>query len=598
MLSRRSFIKFGLGTGSAVLAPWGRVVHEAAAHPHPGIARSAVHALDPLSLYKFADPLPQPRVLAPSGTLLGAPYYEVAMTQFQQKVHADLPPTMLWGYGGSFPGPTFEARAGQRIFVKWINDLHAQRHVLGAAFDPFMEEASTTPQAKTVVHLHGARVPAAFDGNPLAWFSRGFESRGPAWTGDTYEYPNRQDGATLWYHDHAIGQTRLNVYAGLAGMYLLRGEAELAAARGGNAFLPHGAHELVLVIQDRMFDADGSLLYPVRDPSDVPTGSLHPGPWVPEFFGGVVLVNGVAWPHAEVEPARYRLRILNGSNARFYNLALDSGQPLLQIGGDQGFFARPAKRRSILLAPAERADVIVDFSGMRGAVVLRNDARAPFPDGDQADARTVGEIMQFRINRRPAPMRSPPEAPAAAPPAGAHAPAAALVRQARLTRNMALVEFLDEAGAPVASLLNNAYFNAHAPIRPRLGTVEVWNLVNTTGDTHPIHLHLVAFQVVSRQRIDAERYRKDWIGEKPPGSGPEPPAPGRYLAGPLLAPEPGELGQKDTVQAWPGHVTTIVIRFDGYAGAYPWHCHILEHEDNDMMLHFEVVEPRAETAAQ
>jgi spore coat protein A len=464
--------------------------------------------LDPLSLAKFADPLSLLPVLAPSGMQDGLPWYEVAMTQFRQQLHAQLPPTTLWGYGGRYPGPTLEARVGQALRIRWSNAIGASRFLIPDAYDPTLEGASMgEPQVKTCVHVHGANVAADSDGFPEAWFTAGFAVKGPAWTTEVYEYTNRQPPATLWYHDHAMGQTRLNIYAGLAGLYLLRDPAESAAA------LPRGPYEIALMIQDRMFDADGSLLYPVRDPATVPTSPEHPGPWIPEFFGNTVLVNGKIWPYLEVEPRRYRFRLLNASNARFYHLRLDSGQGFTQIGSDQGFLPQPVSRAGILLAPGERADVIVDFTGMRGNVVLTNEANEPFPDGDADDAATVGQVMQFRVTRR---LVQADTSTLAAPALAASAlreSAQALARQAQVTRNMAVVEFLDAIGEPIIGLINNHRWMSGAPTRVGLGAVEVWNLINTTGDTHPIHLHLVRFQVLGRQAFDAERYRRDWIGE-------------------------------------------------------------------------------------
>jgi spore coat protein A len=595
MATRRTFIKIGLTAGAVALTPWGRLVPETARaqppvhhrhrHAHP-MAKASV--LDPASLSKFVDPLPLLPVLAPTGMQAGLPFYEVAMTQFAQQLHAELPPTTLWGYGGRYPGPTIEARVGQALRFRWTNDIRAKRFLIPAAYDPTLEGTSMgEPQVKTVVHLHGANVAPDSDGYPEAWFSRSFAEKGMDWRTEIYEYPNRQPPALLWYHDHAMGQTRLNVYAGLAGLYLLRDPQETAAP--GAAALPHGPYEIALLIQDRMFDADGSLLYPVRDPATVLTGPEHPGPWIPEFFGNTVLVNGKIWPYLEVEPRRYRLRILNGSNARFYNLRLDSGQTFTQIGADQGLLPKPVQRSSILLAPAERADLIVDFGSMHDKVVLANDANEPFPDGDPDDAVTVGQVMQFRVKRRLAQADTSTVVSPGLARAIPAEPAQALARRAQVTRNMAVVEFLDAIGEPIIGLINNHRWMSGEATRVRLGAVEVWNLINTTGDTHPIHLHLVRFQVLGRQAFDAERYRRDWIGEHAPDSGPEPISPLSYLSGPLMAPEADETGFKDTVRVAPGMVTSIVVRFGDYTGVYPWHCHILDHEDNAMMQRFEVV---------
>jgi spore coat protein A len=608
MTTRRTFIKFGAVVGAGVLTPWGAIVREAAAatvHRHAKPALMA-NVLSPSSLQKFVDELPLPATLKPVGRRNGGDYYEVVMTQFQQKLHKDMKATKLWGYNGSFPGPTLEARVGRPVHVKWINDLPIQDYLIDGAYDPFLEGTDKgEPHAKTVVHVHGAHVPPAGDGYPEAWFTRGFDKKGPAWTTDVYDYPNKQEAATLWYHDHTMGQTRLNVYAGLAGFYLLRDDDEKDDDSGNDgrgdkpdnkklSALPHGKFEVAIVIQDRIFDTDGSLLFPIRDPVQVPTSSEHPGPWVPEFFGDTILVNGKVWPFFDVEPRKYRFRILNGSNARFYNLTLDSGQTFTQIAAEQGFFNKPVKRQNILLAPGERADVIVDFAGVRGTVILRNDAKAPFPDGDAVDPNTTGQIMQFRTNKRLA-FDDTSAVPAvlnvsAAPQTLQDEEIATFRRQAALTRNMAIIEWKDESGEPIIGLLDNRRWASPMTVKPKLGSVEIWNIVNTTGDTHPIHLHLVKFKLLSRQAFDVDRYLAEWIkhGEKA-GKGPDPIAPAAFLLGAPAGPDSNETGFKDTVRANPGEVTTIIMRFDDYTGKYPWHCHIVDHEDNEMMQQFEVV---------
>ena len=608
MTTRRTFIKLGSGVEIGSLTPWGAIVREEAAatgHRHAQPKVSA-NVLDPRALQKFVDALPLPATLQPVGKRDGHDYYEVAMSQFQQKLHRDIPPTSLWGYGGSFPGQTLEARVGETIYVKWINNIAAPDHLIKGAYDPFLRGTNKgEPQVKTVTHVHGAHVAPAGDGYPEAWFTREFAIKGPAWTNEVYVYPNKQEAATLWYHDHTIGQTRLNVYAGLAGFYLLRDKDEKNNDSGNDGkgdtpdknklcALPHGKFEVPLVIQDRIFDADGSLLFPIRDPAEVPTSSEHPGPWIPEFFGEIILVNGKVWPYFEVAPRKYRLRILNGSNARFYNLTLDSGQAFTQIAAEQGFFKKPVKRQSILLAPGERADVIVDFAGKSGNIILRNDAKTPFPDGDSADPATTGQIMQFRINQRLA------FADTSAVPAALNANATLETRQdddlgtfrkkVSVIRNMAIIEWNDRDGNPIIGLLNKREWNAPIEDKPKLGSVEIWNIVNVTRDTHPIHLHLVKFKLLSRQAIDSERYRKQWLknGERA-GQGPRPISPAAFLLGAPVRPDSNEMGFKDTVRANPGEVTTIIMRFDDYVGKYPWHCHIIDHEDNEMMQQFEVV---------
>jgi spore coat protein A len=547
---------------------------------------------DPNLLLKYKDALPLPSVLKPVRRVKGADYFEVAMTEFRQKLHADLPPTLLWGYGdarqnfGSFPGPTFEVRAGKRILVKWINNINASDFLIPNAFDPFLNgDNKGEPHVKTVAHVHGAHVPPAGDGRPDAWFSKGFAIKGADWTTEVYEYPNKQDAATLWYHDHTVGQTRLNVYAGLAGLYVIRSKKE------EDLNLPSGKHEIPLVIQDRIVDADGSLLYLERDPSKVPTNADHPGPWVPEFFGNLILVNGKIWPFLDVEPRKYRFRILNGSNARFYNLHLSSGQPFIQIAAEQGLFHKPVQLRSILIAPGERADVIVDFSHQPGDVFLTNDAKTPFPNGDDVDPDTTAHVMKFSVRKHvlTTDLSSVPTVLGDDPglvlpdPGGMAGKGESVV-----TRNMAIVEFTDENDKPIVGLLNNRRFDAPVIDKPKLGAVEIWNIINTTGDTHPIHLHLVKFRLLRRQKFDAPSYLAAWQPGLP-GSGPAPIAPYPFLLGSPIPPDANETGFKDTVRANPGEITTITMRFDDYTGKYPWHCHIVDHEDNEMMQQFEVV---------
>jgi spore coat protein A len=604
MVSRRTFIKVGLGAGvgAGVLAltPWGRLVQTARAQParrhihrHArGMAMARATPLDPNTLRKFVDPLPLPAPLRPIGAQNGLPYFEIAMQQFRQQLHSDLAPTTLWGYDGRYPGPLIEATIGQALRFRWTNEIAGGSFLIPGVFDPNLEGTNMgEPQVRGVVHLHGANVPAISDGHPDAWFTAGFAVKGMDWKTEIYEYPNRQPPALLWYHDHSMGQTRLNIYAGLAGLYLLRDPAEAALATLQGGALPQGAYEIPMLIQDKMFDADGSLLYPVRDPAEVPTGPKHPGPWVPEFFGNVVLVNGKAWPHLEVEPRRYRLRVVNAANASFYNLKLDRGMHFTQIGADHGFLPKPVTRSSVLIAPAERADLIVDFTGMSGNVTLSNDAHQPFPDGDDIDEATTGQIMQFRVTRR---LAQADTSTIIAPKLFDAVPtqtAAVLARQASVTRNMALIEFDDENAndEPIIALLNNRLWANGAPTQVKRGALEVWHVINMTEDAHPIHLHQVHFQVLGRQPFDAPRYRKDWVGDRAPATGPDPISPTPYLNGPMTGPEADETGFKDTVRSAPGQVTSIVVRFGDYTGIYPWHCHILDHEDNSMMQRFEVV---------
>ena len=515
------------------------------------LAADSPQPLDPARLKKFVDSLPIPRVLRPKRIAKGIPQYEVTMTAFRQKLHRGLPPTYLWGYNHTYPGPTFEAGTGQPISVKWINHLPT-RHFLPV--DTNIHGADMgAPAVRAVVHLHGGHVPPESDGYPESWFTPGNSA--------TYLYPNNQPAMPLWYHDHALGITRLNVYAGLAGLYLIRDSAENALN------LPRGRQEIPLLIQDRAFNTDGSLFYPV---SDLPVSPEHPGPWVPESFGNAILVNGMVWPHLAVEPRKYRFRIYNGSNARFYNLSLSSGQPFFVIGSDGGLLETPQGMTQLLVAPAERVDVVVDFTSLRGMnIQFTNDANAPFPGGDPVDEHT-SQVMEFRVMRHTSSRDT-----SILPPFLRPVPRIS-ESSATLLRDLTLVEQADADDNPTGSFLNGMTWDDPVTESPQLGSTEIWRLINLTDDTHPIHLHLVQFQVLDRQPFDEEAYEATSQ---------------IVFTGPPLPPEPNEMGWKDTVRANQGAVTRLIARFTDYAGRYVWHCHILEHEDNDMMRPYVVVAP-------
>lgn len=528
-----------------------------------------------MPLTKFVDALPIPSVLRPRDVRDGVPFYEVTMKQISQQLHRDLPATTVWGYNGMYPGPTFETRRNQPIKVRWKNNLPFE-HLLPVDRTLHGAEPSQ-PSVRTVVHLHGGRVKPENDGYPEAWFTRDFENFGPKFEHEVYDYPNCQRPTTLWYHDHTIGITRLNVYAGLAGFYLIRDEEEKKLN------LPSGEFEVPLVIQDRSFYLDpnstrfGQLFYPSQPPQNPPPAPPLPNPSVvPEFFGDTILVNGKVWPFLEVEPRKYRFRILNGSNARFYNMKFNALEPDLKfviIGMDGGLLDKPSDPVSeILLAPAERVDVIVDFSNHKGQnIILSNDAPAPFPNGD-APTPDLTNIMQFRVKSK------------VSKPDKSQIPStlSCLERldegEAVHVRVNTLNEVPDDGFGRLKLLLNNMDW-AELPITetPYNGTVEIWELFNTTMDTHPIHLHLVQFQILSRAAFTGD-----------PRNPNDPNNP--LVIGPPLPISPSESGWKDTVRANPGEVTRIIARFGPFTGIYPWHCHILEHEDNEMMRPYEVLD--------
>jgi spore coat protein A, manganese oxidase len=504
-----------------------------------GARKSGVIApplLDVNSLAKFVDPLPVPRVLLPVGTRpspddpgVKIPFYRLAMAPFESKIHRELKPTRFWGFGGSSPGPTLETRSGQELLVEWANHLPKQ-HFLPIDHSVHGAE-SDKPAVRVVTHLHGAKAPAKSDGYPEDWYVPGESA--------VYHYPNRQDAAALWYHDHALGITRLNVYAGLFGMFLVRDDFE----DGLN--LPQGRYEIPLTLCDRSFDRDAQLFYPVSgDPES---------PWIPEVFGDAMLANGKLFPYLEVEPRRYRFRLLNVSNGRFFHLALSNGQEFHQIGTDLGLLPAPFALKSLVLAPAERADLVIDFSGHGGEqMVLTNDAFT---------------VMQFRVAKAGAPDTS--SLPSALRPVP-RIPEGAAVK----TRILTLGEKHDRTGAAKTMLLNNAHWNMPVTETAILNSVEIWNLLNFTDDSHPIHLHMVRFQILDRRSFEPEAY---YHGGKI-----------QFLGG-AVPPAPNEAGWKDTVQAHPGMVTRILVPFAGFVGRYVWHCHLLEHEDNEMMRPYEVV---------
>src|SRR5262245_39711641 len=538
-------------------------------------------------LAKFVDPLPVMDTISPVGVLDRAPLYDVSMNEFRQKLHRDLPATTLWGYNGMYPGPTFETRSGKPIAVRWRNNLPERRHPLPV--DPTLHgDEPPTPEVRTVVHLHGLKVTDDSDGFPEAWFTnpRVFDQRNKNNKGaffDTffqvnkgiYQYPNDQQACGLWYHDHSLGTTRLNIIRGLGGgHYYIRDDAEDALN------LPSGRFEIPLTIQDRAFNADGSLFYPVQAPGDPEI----PPVWVPEFFGDTVLVNGKVWPFLEVEPRKYRFRLLNASNARFYHLTLNEadadgmstgnpGPAFIQIGTDGGFLPAPVTLTDLLVGPAERFDLIIDFSGAKKgqSFVLNNDAKAPFPDGDDV---IPADVMLFKVKDLSG--KDDSKVPAKLPAAPALKEAASVK-----TRDLVLIENASAQDNPIIGLIN-VRWDEPVTEKPKAGSTEIWRVINTTGDAHPIHVHLVQFNILDRTPFDPDMFPAKLV-----------------FTGDTEAPPANELGAaKDVVKAPPGVVSRIIARFDlptgtklrrGETARYVMHCNILEHEDNDMMRPCDVV---------
>jgi FtsP/CotA-like multicopper oxidase with cupredoxin domain len=746
-------------TGAVIVSLATLGLSSALAQPLPG------GTLDPTSIPKYVTPLVIPPVMKNDG----APdSYDIAVREFNQQIlPAPLPATKVWSYGPAeddvpavaapdpasqfnYPAYTVEAISGDPVGVRWINDLIDDKgkylkHLLPV--DQTVHWANPMQDCKDgvrrtdctgtndepyegpvpiVTHVHGAHVGPESDGYPEAWWLPAANNIPPAFatsgtlfddvTGTNpgnlgyvdFSYPNDQPATTLWYHDHSLGMTRLNVYAGPAGFWLVRGGVydevdDQSTAGPWDGVLPGPApavgeqvldlnipgnpvrskiREIPVVIQDRSFNADGSLFYPANrsffeglEPDQLridfaPESDVLPI-WQPEAFFNVMVVNGVSWPKIEVARDRYRLRLLNGCNSRFLNLALTANGseiPFYQIGAEQGFLPAvvriqtgeqvilpgdgtepaanpdPNDPTALLMGLAERADVIVDFSGLPNGTVVTMTNTAPdapfggFPD-DPADPSTTGQVMQFVVNNSltgapgstdgtttaPADLVLNAEGPLGGPDntrqvslneLGSHSvcvpfdldaddfildnqgrirqiksvkpgptfeadcaaaggapfgPTEALLGTVTGSGEDAVgnaLKWTDTTGVstPVSvTLTTGATVTVNVTENPTLGETEDWEIYNFTADAHPIHLHLVRFEVIGRTLLDGS--------PSPNGN-----------------PQPWETGYKDTVLAYPDEITTIRAKFD-IAGLYVWHCHIVEHEDNEMMRPFVVSAP-------
>ena len=671
-LSRRKFLKSAAMAGGAMMLPikwFGRGTAYAFGQSPP--------------VTKFYVPLPglggpggipvaSPTSMVDPVTNLMTDYYTIFARESRHEFHPDLPGTgsKIWGYAPQgFPsdqgylGGVIVAQKDRPVRLKVKNELPTT-HPLPVD-KTIMGAESSEAENRMTVHLHGGLVPWNSDGGPFTWFTpngtpgvgvgESFKNYGGAPGTAEYYYPNQQSARLVWYHDHALGITRLNAYAGLASAYIIRDPIEQALIR--NNVIP--SREIPLVLQDKTFvdgtdpnytrGVAGDLWYPYQyepDRWDVgPGGRTLPIPSVvPEFFSDTIVVNGAVNPYAKVEPRHYRFRILNGSQARFYNLQLyyaassgteanlaNPGPRMIQIGTEGGFLPRPvalknqqigfdpvtgnANRYTLLLAPGERADVIIDFSSCSpgSKLILYSDAPAPFPMGDplndyttQGTSPNTRTLLQFQVVPRVG-AKDPPSLSflelIANGSLGVGALAGALLpaiekcdlRQATRVRDLTLNEDFDEYGRLIQFLGTNvapdpgnpgAFGRKYddAPTEtPKDGDMEVWRIFNLTGDTHPIHFHLVNVQVLSRRPFDAASYNGTPV-----------------FTGPARNPDANELGWKETVRMNPGEMTEVVMKFDlpkgkfmnnlplstrtGVTGhEYVWHCHILEHEEHDMM---------------
>lgn len=543
--------------------------------------------LDPLSQTKYLNELPIPTVMQPETQ--GGNFYNVSMSQFQQHLglfdeYGSPLMTTVWGYNGLYPGATIEAFRDDELIVRWENNLVDENgNPLDHLFpiDPTVHQADAPKGIPLVTHLHGGHTEAESDGTPQAWYTPNFQYTGELFVKENYVYANDQEAATLWYHDHALGITRLNVYAGLAGFYLLRDDFE------NSLQLPSGEYEIPLVIQDRSFYENGELYYPseleyLEDPlgEPLPTNTTI----LPEMFGEFILVNGKVWPYLEVEPRKYRLRLLNGSDSRFYDLKLP-GVSFYQIGSDGGLLNSPIKMSRLIIGPGERLDIIADFSApelLETTLIMKNTARSPYPFGNTPDPTTTGQIMAFKVTKDlnteiadyslPGTLRS--------------APITRLQNNSEV-RKLVLFEGTDEYGRlkPMLGTASKGPLEYIEEIteNPMSGDIEDWEIYNTTADAHPIHLHLVHFQVLNTQKFNTKKF----ISGDPTSI---------QLLGQPKAASLENSGWKDTYIVQPGEVARVRALFDR-EGLYVWHCHILSHEDYEMMRPFYVGEIPIEITA-
>jgi len=503
----------------------------------------------PVQLTPYLDPLPVPGPATPvSGSPGSTATYDITMKEFQQQLHSELPPTTVWGYddgtGPFTPGPVIVARTGQPVTVNWLNDIRdldtgllRTNHYLQQSSDDLSCIHGAVDDAKTVVHLHGGHVPAAVDGYPESTFLPG----APA---VQYVYPNNQWASPIWFHDHALGITRLNVYMGLAGLYRIRDDVEDALD------LPTGEYQIPLILQDRKFNPDGTYYYP--------------GTWQDMFFGDKVMVNGKVWPYLNVKKGKYRFLVLNGAGSRVYTLSFKPPAGTLTfsvIGNEGGLLEQPANGVSTLtIGPGERYELIVAFApyANNNEILLENSAPAPFPNG----AVDVTRVMKFIVQ----------------PQSGHTDPIPSSLRTIErlqegdsvMTRDLELKKSgLDSCGRSFWEI-NGLHWDDITE-EPELGTTEIWRFINDSGVSHPMHMHLVFFQI-----LDRDGFTRGPGGEIVPNGSPQSP--------PLE-----ESGWKDTAMVAPNEILRVIVRFDDYTGLYAYHCHILEHEDHEMMRQFRVV---------
>ena len=676
MATRRQFVRTSAVAGAGLFLPWRRLAQHLAAAPAAG------GLSDPRLQPKFVARVPN--AMAPgfklrpenenrqSFTMAVGP--SVQQTGLVDEAGTPLN-TPVFGYGEpgsySWPGPTFEVRSNEPVEVEWQNRLldeygNPLPHLLTVdtslhwaySLSGYEHHSIEETGVPIVVHLHGGRSEAVFDGAPEHFFSPGQAVRGPRWVGKVYRYQNDQPAGALWYHDHALGLTRLNVYAGMAGFYIIRDDFDTGLA-GNPLDLPAWPYEMVLAIQDRMFKANGELFFPAfpGDPfwedfitdegledTDVPQPSA-----LAEFFGDHMLVNGMIWPRTDVEPRNYRLRFLNGCDSRFLaaqffevpagatDFTRATGPlPFTVIGGDQGLASHPTTVETLLLENGARHDIIFDFKNVipGSRVIMKNiGGDEPFAGdlpGPQAFEDT-DRIMAFDVVLSldagvPDPTPSGINFASTIPPPTRVRKVALFEGEDEFERLQPLLGTAEPAtdylGNPINWPATSDYVSAglvgqmegtiawHSPTteNPAPNSTEEWEIWNLTGDAHPVHLHLVHFEILGRQEINFDSHA-DEDGLLPDAMSPA--SDGIYLQPQAVVQHNGKVGEgfrivhptnpadaygvpvpqpeayvenspKDLVTALPGQITRIRMKFDKL-GRYVWHCHILSHEDHEMM---------------
>ncbi len=659
-VSRRHFLRIGAVGGAVLLAPCGLIPKAWATSLVPGVL------LDPESQPLFAAEVPN--ALNPAFKYMpdGQRQYEVGMYKITHDMGLKDPNsgqpllTDMYGYGqnglATYPGKTFEEESGKRTIVRWMNYLpKGEEHILPVdtslhwcyslhGYENFTIKNDGVP---VVPHVHGGHTESASDGLPEYFFTPDFAVVGPRWQKENYRYDNDQEAGTVWYHDHALGITRLNVYAGLAGFFIIRDDRD--TGKPDNPIgLPAFPYEAAFAIQDKMFREDGSLFFPAfpGDPAydDFITGegAILPEDKFPgggptalaEFFGDHIVVNGKIWPKMTVEPRQYRIRLLNGCDSRFLICQLkavdmkrddpDKGDPVAfyQIGTDDGLLAHPVALNRVIMGPGERIDLVIDFSApaLKGKRVILENIGPDAPFGgfplakeDFYKKRRTNRIMAFEVTK-PLDQFIPDTSIDTSTQLRPGGMPFAIQEPAVRTRKLALFEGKDEYGRlqPLLGVIDPSlseneaqnieqatdgalgWFQEYTE-NPDMNDVEIWEVYNATMDAHPIHVHLVTFEILNRQDLGEMGTYWD-IEERPQPqhnsvfgdystygvAGNLKLLIGDGTIGPPIPPLPNERGPKDTVQMYPGQVTRIKMKFDR-PGRFVWHCHILSHEDHEMM---------------